>query len=259
MPYLPESSGYERDTDITPKISVIVPLFNQEDYVGEALESILAQEYPNLEIIVIDDGSSDNSFRVAAEYESVMVLSQKNRGPSAARNRGIQTSKGELVAFLDADDLWPSRKISIQLKPLIEDSRIDGSLGLIRKLKKVKDGAYSFCLDTESFYGVQLGSALFRRDVFRKVGLFDEKLTYSEDHDWFLRARENGLNIVTVDGEGLYYRVHEENMTRSSAAEKDFGLVRVLKRSLDRRRDASAGSARSLSSFSNLKMWKSSQ
>ncbi len=233
-----------------PRISVVIPLFNQAAFVREAVASVLGQNHPNLEIIVIDDGSTDGSVGVLGGFEgAISIHRQENQGPAAARNHGLARATGELIAFLDADDRWPERKLQDQLPPLLNDSRVDVSLGRIRRLAPTDATGANFALAHAACHGVQVGSGLFRRGVFSRVGVFAAHLRYSEDHDWFLRAREKGINIVPVDADGLYYRVHADSLTRGGARDAGFDLPRVIKMSLDRRRGRNGGTAPSLGSF----------
>ena len=230
-----------------PLVSVIVPVFNGELYLPEALESIVAQHYEPTEILVIDDGSTDGTSSVAKQYQDFFqYVYQENKGPSSARNRGLTLAKGELIAFLDADDRWPGDKLALQVPQLLNAPEKDVVTGRVEFFGQMDKGE----LDQHSKgshdvrANVYLGCGVFRRKVFQEVGMFDEELRYSEDHDWFLRARERGIGIKILDHVTLYHRVHEQNMTNKKEA---FGyeLPRVLRNSLERRR--SLHQARTLS------------
>jgi glycosyltransferase involved in cell wall biosynthesis len=228
-------------------VSVIVPVFNGERFLREAVESVLAQHYSPVEIIVVDDGSTDGTPNVARSLpETVCYLHQTNQGPAAARNRGIEQAQGSLIAFADADDLWPPAKLDLQLPYFIKDSAVDIVLGRIQQvlLSEAVDGPTQA---QEPAFSVNLGSAIIRKSVFERVGLFDETMRYSEDVDWFMRARESGAAIVTIDAVTLFYRQHEQNMTRGKST-SELNVLKALKKSLDRRRERS-GSASALPSF----------
>lgn len=218
---------------VPPLVSVIVPVYNGAAFLGEALTSIRAQAYPALDILVIDDGSTDDSAGVAARTEGVRLLNQANRGPAAARNLGLAAARGDLIAFLDADDLWPAGKLAAQVARLQSAPTLEVALGRVQAF-----GAAGVPLPaTEPVIDVHLGSGVFRRAVFERVGVFDAGLRFSEDHDWFLRAREQDVRMVVMAAVTLLYRVHAGNMTRQ-ADTAGYGLAVVLKRSLDRRRAA---------------------
>ncbi len=230
-----------------PLVSVVIPVFNGERFLREAVQSVLDQKYSPLEIIVVDDGSTDGTATVARSLpETVRYLHQTNQGPAAARNRGIEQAQGSLIAFTDADDLWPAAKLELQLPYLIKDPEIDIVLGRIQQvlLSEMVDGPTQA---QETGFSVNLGSAVIRKSVFERVGLFDETMRYSEDVDWFMRAREAGAAIVTIDAVTLFYRQHDQNMTRGKST-SELNVLKALKKSLDRRRELS-GSAAALPSF----------
>ena len=224
-----------------PLVSVVIPVFNGERFLREAVQSVLDQQYSPLEIIVVDDGSTDNTAIVARDLP-VRYLHQTNQGPAAARNRGIEQAQGSLIAFADADDLWPAGKLESQLPLLIKDPRIDIVLGRIQQVLLSEGEELG-----ETTFSVNLGSAVIRKSVFERIGLFDETMRYSEDVDWFMRARESGAAIVTIDAVTLFYRQHEQNMTRGKST-AELNVLKALKKSLDRRRERT-GSAAALPNF----------
>ena len=228
-----------------PLVSVVIPVFNGERFLREAVQSVLAQKYSPVEIIIVDDGSTDGTATVARSLpETVRYLYQTNQGPAAARNRGIEHAQGSLIAFADADDLWPEDKLELQLPYLISDPAIEIVMGRIQQVLLGQTEAEEV---GEPAFSVNLGSAVIRKSVFERVGLFDETMRYSEDVDWFMRAREAGAAIVTIDEVTLFYRQHEQNMTRGKST-SELNVLKVLKRSLDRRRE-STGSASALPTF----------
>jgi glycosyltransferase involved in cell wall biosynthesis len=220
-------------------VSVVVPVFNGEPYLRDARASIERQRYPDIEVVVVDDGSTDGTAAIIDEPGfAARAIHQPNAGPAAARNRGIEASTGELVAFLDADDLWPDDKLATQVACLVREPDLDVVLGRIKYV--ALDGAVVPALAFEdpvekTLSSVHLGSAVFRRRAFERVGGFDEELRFSEDHDWFLCAREVALNMRILPEVTLVYRLHDQNMTRLRTTH-DFGMTQVLKKSLDRRR-----------------------
>ncbi|HEY0727407.1 MAG TPA: glycosyltransferase family A protein, partial [Pyrinomonadaceae bacterium] len=199
---------------MNPLISVIIPAYNCERFLREAVQSVLDQKYSDLEIIIVDDGSTDGTASVAKSFpEPVRYLHQTNQGPSAARNRGIERAQGSLIAFADADDLWPADKFEQQLPYLIQDPTTDIVLGRIQlaKWSETDNGQTRVEEFAEPVFSVNLGSAIIRKSVFERVGLFDETMRYSEDVDWMMRAREGGAKIVTIDAVTLFYCRHDQN------------------------------------------------
>lgn len=228
-----------------PLVSVVIPVFNGERFLREAVQSVLDQKYSPVEIIIVDDGSTDDTATVARSFtETVRYLHQANQGPAAARNRGIEHAQGSLIAFADADDLWPAGKLELQLSYLLRDPNIDIVLGRIQQVLLSATQSQEFA---EPAFSVNLGSAVIRASVFERVGLFDETMRYSEDVDWFMRAREGGAAIVTIDAVTLLYRQHEHNMTRGKST-SELNVLKALKKSLDRRRERT-GSAAALPNF----------
>ena len=220
---------------MNPLVSVVIPVFNGERFLREAVQSVLDQQYAPLEIIIVDDGSTDGTATVARSLPAtVRYLHQPNQGPAAARNRGIEQAQGGLIAFADADDLWPPAKLELQLPYLINDPGVEIVMGRVQLLSET--GL------TESAFSVNLGCAVIRKSVFYRVGLFDETMRYSEDVDWFMRARESGAAIMTIDAVTLFYRQHEQNMTRGKST-SELNVLKALKRSLDRRRERASVAA----------------
>ena len=229
-----------------PRISVIVPVFEMGRYLPEAVASIEAQGRDDVEIVLVDDGSTDDTPEVIAGLGArVVAIRQDNAGPAAARNRGLAAARGELVTFLDADDLWPAGKLELQVGRLDADPALDLVLGRIQFVA-LEDGLVPEVEfedpDAQTATHVHLGSGVYRRSAFDRVGGFDESLRFSEDVDWFMRAREAGLGIAIVPDVTLIYRLHGTNMTREMTP-ADLSLTAVLKKSLDRRRAMAGGAA----------------
>ena len=228
-------------TSATPSVSVIIPVCNGASFIRDARDSIAAQQYPDIEVIVVDDGSTDGTAAIVDEPGfATRVIRQPNAGPAAARNRGIEAARADVLAFLDADDLWPAGKLARQVEYLVREPELDVVLGRIKYV--AVDGAAMPAIpfedaDEQTLTSVLLGSGVFRRRAFDRVGLFDENLRFSEDHDWFLRARELKVRMRILPEVTLVYRLHDQNMTRNGPT-RGFDLPRVLKMSLDRRRAA---------------------
>ncbi len=221
-----------------PKISVIVPVYNCEPFLAEALESLFAQKIP-IEIVVVDDGSTDRSLAVAKSFPSVRCLSQANLGPAAARNAGLQAASGAIFAFLDGDDAWSPDHLEALL-PRLEAETYDLAYGHIQKvgpaLRKA-DRSPDLLGTPVSDFG--FGSALIRAEAFHRVGWLNPNYRRGEDTEWFMRAREKKLRIHFSDRTTLYYRQHDANTSRDRAPVANLTL-RIVKESLDRRRRGEA-------------------
>lgn len=235
-------------------VSAIIPVYNGEAFLADAVETIRQQNYQPLEIIVVDDGSTDNTRRIAEGLKGDLhYVYQPNSGLPAARNRGLNEAGGDVFAFLDVDDLWSRDKLERQVSLLSHASSADIVIGhtQIMMLTGVVEGRYAFRKWRDPVLALSVGSALFRRSVFDTVGRFDETQRYCDDWDWFMRAREYGVSMLVHREVTQFYRRHDRNMTNDENLGNHY-LIRMLKKSLDRRRqniDSQAESLPSLSSF----------
>lgn len=234
-----------------PSISVIIPYYNSGKFIEGALESVRRQTVAPLEIILIDDGSTDGVAQKVATWGSdIVFLQQANKGPAAARNAGIRRARGDIIAFLDADDRWPDNKLELQLARLEQDSQLGMVTGRIQYIKLAggEDKVFDLLKDNTLVH-VHLGAALIRRWVFDRLGLFDETMRFHEDQDWYLRVRESRIGMAIMKEVTLLYQLHESNMTRDlDLVETRF--LRMLKNSIDRRKALHDGQARNLPPFS---------
>ena len=219
----------------TDPISVIVPVFNSEAYLAAALECIFQQNVLPEEIIVVNDGSTDGTRDVMNGFGSqIRAIHQTNQGPAAARNAALEVASGKMIAFLDADDLWPRNHLRLLLECLHASPGIGAGLGRMQHIS-AKSSLDHPSLVGEPIATQSLGCGLFRRAAFASVGYLDESLRFSEDVDWFMRAREAGITMMLRQEVVLYYRQHDSNMTNVSDF-KDLGLLRTLKKSIARRK-----------------------
>jgi glycosyltransferase involved in cell wall biosynthesis len=212
------------------RVSVIIPNYNYSQYLGEAIDSVLAQTYSPIEIIVVDDGSTDGSREVLESYgDRVTAIFQQNAGVSAARNNGVSQSHGEFVAFLDADDAWLPAKVELQMQVFADDAgiglshvgvveidgrgnrlveRIDGMCG------RVADALLRF--ERPVILGGGSGLMVPRR-VFDEIGGFDMRLSTSADWDMFYQVSSR-YSVGFVPEILLKYRFHLSNMHANIAA-----------------------------------------
>jgi len=227
-----------------PLVSIIIPAYNAGTFLSEAVQSAVGQGYRPLEVIIVDDGSTDRTAQVATGLgEPVRYVHQTNAGPAAARNRGLGMARGDVIAFLDADDLWADGALEVQIACLAANAQADIAQGLTQLFRLTEpEGARRFQPFGEPWHLMSLGAAAVRRAVFDKVGLFDEGMRSAEDLDWFLRAKEAGVALVRHQRVVLQYRLHGENVTRQKAW-RDAHLAAAFKKSLDRRRRKGGDSA----------------
>lgn len=222
-----------------PLISAIMPVYNGENYIAEALESIRRQNYSPLEIIIVDDGSTDGTAAIVESFgDDIQLVGQANSGQPAAINRGLTLCKGEFIAIIDHDDIWAEDKLARQLAFLEAHPQIEIVCGRAKYFGAVEPWKDRLPLDEDqAVLGFKFGGTLIRRQAFEQTGLLDESMTISNDYEWYLRARDMGVSMRVTDDIVLYYRVHPESMTNTNAP-RNFQLTRILKQSLDRRRQA---------------------
>lgn len=194
-------------------ISVIIPAHNAERYLQEALESVAAQQWPEIEIVVADDRSTDNTAAIASAFPNTRVVTLTDTtGPSAARNAAIRAARGTYIAFLDADDCWPAHRLRVLMAALERQ----GGRGLVMGrttvvgLEGPKHPAEIGGLPTALLL---FGTAVVDRGLFDRVGFIDEALRYGEDSDWFFRVLESDEPLRLLEFPTLLYRIHEGGMT----------------------------------------------
>lgn len=221
-------------TEARAAVAALIPVWNGAAYLAEAIESVLA-EAPD-EVVVVDDGSTDGSGEIARRYAPrVRCVRQPNRGVAAARNAALRASRSDLVAFLDADDVWPRGRLPTLLQALERHPDCDIAQGRLQRLvRDARSGAWT--LVDEAWRAPNVSTALIRRRLFSTVGVFDERTGGGgDDVDWLLRVRESGARETTVDAVTLFYRRHDANMTNDVATDQS-RLLRVLAKSIARRR-----------------------
>ena len=222
-----------------PLVSCIVPVWNGEKYLGEALDSILNQTYPQIEIVVIDDGSTDRTQDILASYgERVIAIRQAQAGPAVARNVGIERATGAFVAFLDSDDLWDPRKTELQVAMFGERADLAVCLCRIKNFWSPEIELSEQKGEVEGADGVSgwfAQSMMIKREAFQSVGKFDISLRHREAMDWLRRASDLGLTVDTVPEILVHRRLHLTNRSRSRAANDHESLLRIARSALARK------------------------
>jgi glycosyltransferase involved in cell wall biosynthesis len=225
-----------------PLVSVILPAFNGEAFLAEAIESVLGQTWSPVELIVVDDGSSDRSPAIARAYP-VTYVRQENAGVAAARNRGLAESRGEFVSFLDQDDIWLPEKLERQVAAL---EREPGAARCICRFEMFLQPGQELPFWTGaavlegSHRTPQVGTLLVRRELFDEVGPFDTSYIAANDTDWFLRTRELGIRLAVVDESLQRYRLHGGNASgRRELIQREH--MRALWTSVQRKRAVAGG------------------
>ena len=222
-----------------PLVSVVIPVYNGERFLFQAIESVLAQDYAPLEVIVVDDCSTDDSGLIAQSYPQVRYFRhEENQGPAVARNTGIAAAGGEYLAFLDSDDLWMPTKLSQQMEVHRRHPEIGYSIVYLKHF--VESGMVSPTWMRDKFLqnampGHLPSALVVKRDVFERIGVFDPSYSPSEDSDWFFRAKDAGVPMMVVPETLLHRRIHNTNLTANAPILKEL-LLRVTRHSIQRQR-----------------------
>ena len=228
-----------------PLISCIVPACNYGRFISQALDSILAQTYRPIEIVVVDAGSTDNTREVVAGYGgAVRYVYQPDLAPAQARNAGIGLAQGEFVAFLDADDIWRPDKLARQLARFAARPELGYCITHVqmfwsKSLAGVADRMRSHPR-AQPVPGYATVTLLARRELFETVGLLNPALWSADSVDWFLRAAEMGVPMELLPDVLVYRRMHGDNLTRRKEHAFRREWLRFVKARLDKRRSSLA-------------------
>jgi glycosyltransferase involved in cell wall biosynthesis len=218
-----------------PLVTVIVAVYNGEQFLRDALESAYAQDLDSYEVVVVDDGSTDRTREIARSFP-VRYRYQENKGPSAARNAALEVAQGELIALLDADDVFPPTKLRVQTEYLLEHPETGCVLG--RSEWIFENGITPEGLARDSIYGelggIQLVTAMIRTHVLKELGGFDPSYRHGEDRDVLVRMRERGVKIDVLPEVVLRKRLHGANATMNPPPTPE--LLRSLRGKLERER-----------------------
>ncbi len=211
-----------------PLISIIIPAYNAEKYITQALESALEQTYTNIEIIIVDDGSTDTTAEIIKEkYQNdarVKLISQKNAGVAVVRNNGIRVAQGEYIAFLDADDYYLPTKIEREIEFLQNHPEFDitycnmkhfydDNTGVLYQHQGGRPSGNVFENLLDGFFG-QLNTVLIPKKIFEDIGMFDERFRDSEEWDLFLRFAKAGCTFGFLDEDLVRIRINRSSLSR---------------------------------------------
>ena len=222
-----------------PLVSIVLPVFNTERYVRASIESLLQQTYPNIEIICINDGSTDDSLAVLQSFGSLIQIIDlpNNGGIATARNAGIAVARGAFIAFADADDLWEPHKLTAQMDQFLADAELSISFCMLQNFlspdlsDEMKQSRYC---PPDPVRGYISGTAVIKRSVFDTVGLLNPSYRVGEFIDWMSRATDAGFTQSLVP-EVLYLRrVHATNTTGNQLIHTEY--LKIVQSALKRKR-----------------------
>jgi glycosyltransferase involved in cell wall biosynthesis len=215
--------------------SVVVPVYNGEGYLAEALTSIAVQSHPASEIVVVDDGSTDATPEIARRFDNVSYVRQQNAGVAAALNHGSRVARGTFIAFLSADDVWMQNKLALQHAALQDRVRrvVFGHMLHFVSPELPAAEAKSLVCPARPMPAYSAGTLLTTLDTFRAVGPLNERFAVGEFLDWYDRARDLKVEIVMLDEVVSLRRVHSGNHSTNSLRQRTY--LPVLKAAIDRR------------------------
>ncbi|MBL7069008.1 MAG: glycosyltransferase [Candidatus Omnitrophica bacterium] len=223
-----------------PKVSIVIPSYNRARFLPEAIDSVIIQTYRNFEIVVVDDGSTDNTKEIMAEYvkkytSKVRYFYQENQGEAGARNRGIKESRGEYIAFLDSDDIWVQDKLEIQVRLLADNPDVGLTYGRAKRVNE--KGEYLDMKPTQPaikaihfLQGKRLTmmTVMVHKKCFSHIGLFDKKLKVGVDTDMWLRLAFK-YKIVFLNKILAIMRSHDGNISNDTK-EMYAGHIKIIEK-----------------------------
>jgi glycosyltransferase involved in cell wall biosynthesis len=232
-----------------PLITCVVPVYNGERFLAETIESILAQTHQPIEVIVVDDGSTDGTPEVTASFgNAVRCVRQANAGLAAARNTGIEHARGEFVAFLDADDLWHPEKLARQMTRFQARPDLDLCITAFQNFwmpeAEADERRFRNHRIARPFAGYVVPALLARRSAFDRYGLFDPALRYSPGAPWFVRAIGMGATLEVIPDVLMRRRLHSGNLSRTAVRGSLDGFMHFIKGKLDLDRRRTPSSAK---------------
>ncbi len=229
-------------------VSVIIPAYNIAEYLSESIDSVLNQTYQHFEVIIVDDGSTDNTADVVNKYvksqANVKYIHQENKGPGAARNKGIKEAKGEYIAFLDADDIWFPEKVLLQMELFLKLPSIslvhsdfiyfdrqgtEQQSEFSERIKKHFSGDVFYQLFKKNFF--MTPTVVIKQEALKDIGLFDEQLCMSEDYDLWLRISKSH-KIGYVNTPLAKICKHNDSMTKENIEKTYLWVNRVIDKTI---------------------------
>jgi len=222
-----------------PLVSVIIPVYNREKFLAAAIDSVFSQTYRPIQVIIVDDGSTDRSGAIARSYKDVEYIYQENQGVSVARNKGVDAAQGEFIAFLDSDDLWLPHKLETQIKYMLQHPEVDITSTKIENF--IEAGA-----EMPSWFNLEdyvkvidqriiLPTMVMRKVVFLQVGYFLPDWRSGEDTEWIWRSRDFNVSTYQMSEIFTLRRLHGENLSLKTRAEQKTNLFRIMRGSIKRK------------------------
>lgn len=219
--------------------SVIVPVFNGEKYIGEALSSVFADPFDSYEVIVVDDGSTDNTAAIAKSFPGIRYYYQPNQGVAVAVNNGIGKARGKYLTFLGSDDVWMPGRFARSFEVL--ESRPDLQVIMGQLIMFLEEGYIRPKNIPEEWLEKQMDSAgtgvmTARHAVFKQVGLFNPSYRTGSDTEWLLRAKEMRIDIENVPILFIRRRLHGNNISTTGTKQAKANVFNMIRESVNRKK-----------------------
>lgn len=225
-------------------VSCVIPVFNGERFLADCLESVLQQTYSPIEIVLVNDGSTDGTKAVLDGYGSrIKVIDQARAGKTIARNRGVEASSGAILAFQDADDLWLPEKTEIQVKHLAAQPEAGICTCMIENFWEHEVAEEAERLRASKYDGPRMATLqgiMLRRDVFDRIGGLNCSIEHNSEVDLLFRARADGIAVTHVDRVLVRRRIHADNVSRARGERGRADLLRLAEQAIARRRATDA-------------------
>lgn len=228
----------------SPLVTCIIPVFNGERFIAECLESVFQQTYRRIEVVVVNDGSTDGTKAVLNQYASrIKVIDQDNAGMTIARNRGVEASLGGILAFLDADDLWLAEKTEIQIAKLAANPGVGICTCMMENFWDEEVAEEADLLRGSKYDGPRMSTIqgmIFRREMFNRMGGINPEIEHNSEVDVLSRAREKGIPVAHVDRVLVRRRIHANNASRARGERGRADLLRLAEQAISRHRRTDA-------------------
>ncbi len=225
-------------TDNAPHVSVIIPVYNGERYLADAIKSVLQQAYRPYEIIIVDDGSEDNTAEIARSYPQVQYIFQLNQGVATARNTGLAVATGCIVTFLDHDDLMLPNSLNLRITYLIRNPQIQCLIAMHTSFLERDAGEQNWVRPNEfdkAHFG--FGYLMAKKSFFVKVGGFKSEYLLLENMELFFRAKEMGFQVAKLPEVVIRRRIHTSNTSRDIKTAR-MNLIKMTRASIHTHRNS---------------------
>ncbi len=222
-----------------PLVSIVIPAYNACKNIEETLTSVFNQEYPNLEVIVVDDGSEDTTATIAKTFD-IVYIHQKNQGKPTAMNAGFSAAKGEFIASIDSDDLWLPEKISKQMETFNSNTELEIAFCHVKQFlcPKIKASEHTFFIpeNSEILSGLTTIAMLIKKEAFYRIGLFNEEYKFGDFIQWYGRAKDLNIKETVLEDVLVLRRIHKSNLGSDQMAAK-LSYMKVIKERLRRQKE----------------------